>query len=124
MVNIMNNIIGIGTDIVQIPRIEKLLKKYGDSLARRILNEAELERFFSLEYFKRPAFLAKRFAAKESVLKALGCGVSVLYSFKDIEIKNLVSGAPVAKIANSEKEVLISISDDYPVASAFAIIKN
>ena len=121
----MQNIMGIGTDIVQIPRIEKLLKKYGDSFARKILGQEELEKFFSIIDSKKSAFLAKRFAAKEAVSKALGCGISSRCSFKDIQIKNLPTGVPIAQLRNSKEKFLISISDDYPIAIAFAqLIKN
>jgi holo-[acyl-carrier protein] synthase len=112
----------IGVDIVQIPRIEGIIERYQDALARRILVAHEQAQLALLPISKRPSFLAKRFAAKEAILKALGCGISKAFSFQDIEISNLATGAPVVKIKNSAHQVLLSISDDYPTAIAFAVL--
>lgn len=124
-------IIGIGTDIVQIKRIEKIFKNYGDTFAKKILTEKEFEKFESLPKFKKINFLSKRFAAKEAICKAFGTGISGKLTLKDISIFNDKFGKPYVEI-NEEKIKIItnhdnvtinlSISDDYPIAIAFSVI--
>ena len=65
-------ILGVGTDIVKVSRIQSSLDRYGERFARRILTAAELSAFLAEN--RQAHFLAKRFAAKEAVVKALGCG--------------------------------------------------
>lgn len=120
-------ILGIGTDIIQIPRIEKLVEKYKDSLAERILSEAEIDLYYQKPIADRGAFLAKRFSAKEAISKAFGVGIGEHLGFKDITISNDNSGKPEAKVVRSiaqDKQIYISISDDYPIAVAFAVISK
>ena len=115
---------GIGVDIVQIPRIEKIFKEYGVVFAKKILGIHELKKFLMLANHHKSNFLAKRFAAKEAISKALGEGIG-RYSFRDIEILNLKNGKPIVNIKqNSSAKIDISISDDYPTAIAFAIHKG
>ncbi len=120
-------IIGVGTDIVQIPRIEKLLAKYKNQFLERILSKSELAQLSTLSTIKHASFLAKRFAAKEAVAKALGLGIRNSLSFRDIIISNDSKGKPsvslVSKIANG-KNISLSISDDYPIAIAFVVISQ
>ena len=118
-------IIGIGTDIVQIPRIEKLIDKFGNYFAQKILAEIELEKYESLVAVHKASFLAKRFAAKESIAKAFGKGIGASIRFHDIIIDNDSEGKPLATLNFSlaqGKKLFLSISDDYPVAVAFAVI--
>ena len=124
-------IIGIGTDIVQIKRIEKVFAKYGHVFKRRILSRPEIEKFDSLPPHKYINFLAKRFAAKEAVSKAFGTGISEKLAFKDIAIHNDDSGKPNVYVApeklkslmqDSDLQINLSIADDYPVAIAFSVI--
>ena len=85
-------IFGIGTDIVNIKRMEKSLKKYGKSFKKRIFSENEIN---YCENKKNPSsFYAKRFAAKEALSKALGTGIKGNLIFKDIEILNNKKGKP------------------------------
>lgn len=118
-------IIGIGTDIVQIPRIEEMAKKYKDGFPKRILSSGEIIEYEKKSEKEKTAFLAKRFAAKEAIAKAFGVGIGEDMTFQDIEISNDKSGKPSA-IVKSEigqnKEIFISISDDYPIAVAFAVV--
>ncbi|WP_462055144.1 holo-ACP synthase, partial [Vibrio cholerae] len=67
-------IVGLGTDIAEIERVEKALARSGENFARRILSDVEFEQFQSLKQQAR--FLAKRFAAKEAASKALGTGIA------------------------------------------------
>lgn len=121
-------IVGIGTDVVQIPRIERLLKLYQGRFVRRLLSEAEVNKMMLLGESQHSNFLAKRFAAKEAVSKALGTGIGRSVSFQDISILNDSLGKPLVDIScnllNEHQQVKIhlSISDDYPISIAFAVI--
>lgn len=121
-------IYGVGTDIVQIPRIEKLLSKYGDRFVSRIMNGAEISRYDSLPNSKKPSFIAKRLAAKEAVCKAFGTGFGAHLSLNNIVILNDSEGRPITQIIKSsisnlsEYRISLSISDDYPNAIAFAVV--
>lgn len=114
---------GIGTDIVSIARIAKAAANHEDRFFYRILTPSEL-----LQAEKRKdkiAYLAKRYAAKEAIAKALGCGVSAALSFQDIEISNLESGAPTAHIAkHPDLKIHLSMSDEKDYAIAFATIES
>ncbi|MBU2897240.1 holo-ACP synthase [Vibrio hepatarius] len=119
-------IVGLGTDIAEIERVEKALARSGESFAQRILTEQELERFHSLKQQAR--FLAKRFAAKEAASKALGTGIAQGVTFHDFSITNDQYGAPslslsgkafeIAKIKQVE-QIHLSISDErhYTIAT-------
>ena len=85
-------IFGIGTDIVEIQRIEKIFSKFNNRFAKKILSKKEYEAF---QISNAPAhFLAKRFAAKEAVAKALGLGFRDPISFHGIEVDHNDLGAP------------------------------
>ncbi|MES2215081.1 MAG: holo-ACP synthase [Pseudomonadota bacterium] len=116
-------ILGIGTDIVQIPRIERLIEKFSDRFLSRILSPEEKE-----VYNKKScrAFVARRFAGKEAISKALGTGVGRPLRFVDISIINDSLGAPKVKIKNYKEDITIhvSLSDDYPIATAFAVVTS
>lgn len=119
---------GIGTDLVLVGRIEAALGRQGDRFARRILTEAEWHRF---TVHKQPArYLAKRYAAKEAVLKALGTGLAQGMSWQDIQIDNDSLGAPLVFLSGVAAErlqqggggkMLLSLSDEREQALAFAI---
>ncbi|WP_425363387.1 holo-ACP synthase [Candidatus Tisiphia endosymbiont of Hybos culiciformis] len=121
-------IIGIGTDIVQIPRIERVLNLYGQRFIDRILSKKEMQKLTSLSKDQYGCFLAKRFAAKEAVSKALGVGIGRNLRFKDISVLNDDLGKPFVSIDHPESlekfrqiKIHLSISDDYPTSVAFAI---
>lgn len=118
-------IIGIGTDIVRIERIERLLLKFGDKFIFRILSSQEILKFN--ENANKTSFLAKRFAAKEAVAKALGTGFGVHLFFKDIIISNNDMGCPLVFVDRDiaqGKNILLSIADEMDVAIAFAVISQ
>jgi len=118
-------IIGVGTDIVIIDRINKIYAKHGQTFLDRILTKSELEQFLLLKEDSQIRFLAKRYAAKEAVAKAFGTGIGTMMKFHDIIISNDPSGAPIAKVIadiGQNKKISISISDDPPIAVAFALI--
>ena len=78
------NIFGIGVDIVDLDRIKKIYSKYGDKFAYKILNENEIKGFNSVK--NKSSFLAKRFAAKEAIGKALGIGILNGFLLKNMSI--------------------------------------
>ena len=125
-------IFGIGTDIVNINRIDILLKKTGKSFKKKIFSDKEIT---YCERKKNPsAFYAKRFAAKEAFTKALGTGIGKGISLRDIEVFNDTSGKPnirlrgvtsnflKRKIKKSKYNIYLSLSDDEPWAQATVII--
>jgi len=125
-------IFGIGTDIVNIKRLEKSLKKNGSEFKRKIFSKNEI---IYCENKKNPiSFYAKRFAAKEALSKALGTGIRKGIDFKSIEIFNdhlgkpsitLKGGAAIflkKKIKSKKYSIYLSLSDDIPWAQATVII--
>ena len=85
-------IYGVGTDLIEIPRVERALARFGARFAERILCETELRRFRA--HAKPAAYLAKRFAAKEAFAKALGTGIRAPANWHGVWVSNLRSGKP------------------------------
>ena len=124
-------IIAIGTDIVEIARIAELLERQPQRFVKRILCPAELEQYASLG--NPAAFLAKRFAAKEAIAKALGTGIGHGVSFQDMQISNDEKGAPHVQLSGGAAEVmqsrggqrvLISLADERDYAIAYAMLSE
>ena len=107
---------GLGVDIVEIKRLEKTVKRWGDIFLNRIFTKKELA--YSKDKAKPMEHLAARFAAKEAVFKAFGTNPKL--NFKDIEISNDRYGKPYCIIKNKQSSILLSIShtENYAVASA------
>ncbi len=122
-------ILGIGTDIVHIKRIEDIYNKFGERFLKKNYHDIEIKDFQKLNAKKAINFLAKRFAAKEAVAKAFGVGIGKI-GFKNILISSNKFGAPKVNILGNfvqyanTYDIHISISDDYPVALAFAVIST
>lgn len=123
-------IVGIGTDIVRIDRIASALDRYGVAFARRVLTGNELVLFQQRSC--PPAWLAKRFAAKEAVAKAFGTGIGKL-SFQHIEVSNNALGAPQLRLydyglklqhENDVRYLHISLSDEQDNALAFVVLER
>ncbi len=120
---------GVGTDLVEVARIERSLSQHGDRFAERILSHKE---YLGYKESKRPIdYVAKRFAVKEAVSKALGTGFSAGVTWKDIELEHLESGQPFAVLHGKAKEKLhefgaegiyVSLSDEAGLVSAFAVL--
>ena len=119
----------IGTDIVEISRIAEALERHGEQFKKRLLTEAEI----ALASTRKDAvtFYAGRWAAKEAVAKALGCGIGEHCSFTDIEILNDPAGAPQVNLYNAALEtlkksgnskIMCSISHERSYAVAMAVI--
>ena len=124
-------IYGIGTDIVEVSRVEDSLARFGEVFARRILSEAE---WLAFAQSKTPArFLAKRFAAKEAFSKALGTGLRAPATFQNIGVAHDDLGKPVFELAPELKGALdarairachLSISDEKALAVAFVVLET
>ncbi len=111
-------IVGLGTDIAEIERIEKALNRSGEAFARRILSDKEWLVFSQLK--QKGRFLAKRFAAKEAASKALGTGIAKGVTFHDFEVGNDELGKPVLSLTGKAKE----LADQMSVASTHITISD
>ena len=127
-------IIGIGSDLIDIRRIEKSLERHGQRFIQRIYTAVEQAR--SEGRGGRAASYAKRFAAKEACAKALGTGLAQGVFWRDMGVVNLPSGKPtmaltggaaaqLAKILpqGHKAAIHLTITDDFPLAQAFVIIE-
>ena len=121
-------ILGIGTDIIECPRIGKMIEQHGELFLRRVFTEREIRycqaRKHAIEHF------AGRWAAKEAILKALGASGSRGVAWTDIEVRNGAGGQPRVLVCGSAKEatlrrgigdILISISHCRTYATAYAL---
>ena len=126
-------ILGIGSDLIDIRRIEQTLERFGDRFIERIFTY--LERKKSDRRRLRAASYAKRFAAKEACSKALGTGLAKGVFWRDMGVVNLPGGKPSMLLTNGAAQRLaemtpagmkaqidITITDDYPLAQAFVVI--
>ena len=121
---------GIGTDICRVARFARMIEKYGDRTASRVLGGGELDEY---NRAAQPArFLARRFAAKEAFAKALGTGIRdpVLLSAMQVDHDALgkprmtCTGALAEMISNQALTVHLSISDEAEFATAFVVIER
>jgi holo-[acyl-carrier protein] synthase len=127
-------IIGLGSDIVQITRIEQAYVRFGAKFLNKIYTKYEQAQAQGMtDNRKIMSYYAKRFAAKEACVKAMGCGFRGKICFSDIEVSNDDLGKPLLKLYNEAAKMLntltvgkmvihLSLSDDYPVAMAVVII--
>ncbi len=123
-------IYGVGTDLIEIRRVERVLARFGDRFARRILCEPELRRFRA---HKQPVhYLAKRFAAKEAFTKALGTGIHAPANWHGVWVVNLKSGKPQLEFSDELRKLLkqkqirsshLSLTDEREIASATVILE-
>jgi holo-[acyl-carrier protein] synthase len=116
------SIIGLGTDIIEIDRIQEALDKYGMRFLNKMFTEAE--QAYCLKHSQPARHLAGRFAAKEAVVKALGSGFRDGISFLDIEVVNDEQGKPHVRFSPKLQHytVLLSISHCKQYATATAIL--
>ena len=127
-------ILGIGTDLANINRIAGTLERFGDRFRNRVFTEVEQHK---AERRKDTAgTYAKRWAAKEACSKALGTGLAMGISWKDMSVTNLRSGQPVMHLTGWAAERLqqmtppghtavvhVTLTDDHPWAQAFVVIE-
>ncbi len=127
-------ILGVGTDLANIERIEATLARFGDRFKNRVFTETEQKKAESREDVA--GTYAKRWAAKEACSKALGTGLRMGISWRDMSVSNLRSGQPVMAVTGwAEKRLLemtpegyistihVSLTDDHPWAQAFVVIE-
>lgn len=127
-------ILGIGSDMTDIRRIERSLEQFGARFENRIFTPAEQHAAKSRAHPART--YAKRFAAKEACAKALGTGFQQSVFFRDMEVTNLPGGKPALKLtggaaalldkltpAGTTARIHLTLSDEYPLASAHIIIE-
>jgi holo-[acyl-carrier protein] synthase len=127
-------ILGIGSDLIDIRRIEKTLERYGERFIARVFTD--IERRKSDRRRMRAASYAKRFAAKEACAKALGTGLHQGVYWRDMGVVNLRSGKPTMALTGGAADRLkaitpsgmstiihVTITDEWPLAQAFVIIE-
>ncbi|MCP4070513.1 MAG: holo-ACP synthase [Hyphomicrobiales bacterium] len=127
-------IVGLGSDLIDIRRIENSLSRFGDRFIDRLFTD--IEKAKSERRKQRAASYAKRFAAKEACSKALGTGIAQGVYWRDMGVINLPSGKPTMQLTNSAAEhmskltpqghravIHLTITDDYPLAQAFVVIE-
>jgi holo-[acyl-carrier protein] synthase len=127
-------IIGLGSDLIDIRRIERSIDRFGERFIARIFTQIEQEK--SDRRRQRAASYAKRFAAKEACAKALGTGISRGVFWRDMGVVNLPGGKPTMNLENGaakrlaeivpngyQASIHVTITDDYPLAQAFVVIE-
>ena len=124
-------IYGIGTDLVDIERVKKILLKNRDGFIKRVLSEHEQALFNNKS--DSAAYCAKRFAAKEAFAKALGTGIGRVVSFQDLTVRNNENGKPhfipseklrQFLVEKNIKQAHLSISDESQNAIAFVVLET
>ena len=128
-------IVGLGSDLCNIERIQASLDRFGDRFTNRVFTERERAKA-ERRPFTRAGTYAKRFAAKEAYSKAVGTGFRRGVFMRDIGVVNLPSGAPTLNVVNGAKAALdaltppghiiqihLTLTDDHPWAQAFVILE-
>ena len=126
-------IIGLGSDLIDIRRVEKTLERFGERFTHRCFTE--IERTKSDRRKERAASYAKRFAAKEACSKALGTGLRQGVFWRDMGVVNLPTGQPTLSLTGGAAtrllkitpegrtcQIHLTITDDWPLAQAFVIL--
>ncbi len=127
-------ILGIGTDLANIDRIQRTLDRFGDRFRNRVFTETEQRK--AERRRDTAGTYAKRWAAKEACSKALGTGLRMGISWKDMAVSNLATGQPVMQVTGWAAERLremtppgyeaiihVTLTDDHPWAQAFVVIE-
>ncbi|WP_454619448.1 holo-ACP synthase [Bradyrhizobium cenepequi] len=130
-------ILGIGSDLIDITRIAKVIERHGDRFLDRIFTDVERAKALRRANSEKMvvATYAKRFAAKEACAKALGTGIMRGVWWRDMGVVNLPGGRPTMRLTGGalerlrqitpdglEPQIDLSITDDWPLAQAFVII--
>ncbi len=127
-------ILGIGTDLANIDRIAGTLERFGDRFRKRVFTDTELAK--AARRKDEAGTLAKRWAAKEACSKALGTGLAMGISWRDMAVSNLGTGQPVMQLTGWAADRLaqmtppghdaivhVTLTDDHPWAQAFVVIE-
>ncbi|MCA3338533.1 MAG: holo-ACP synthase [Roseomonas sp.] len=128
-------IIGIGSDILDIRRIERTIERHGERFLERIFTTAERAKAEKRTERIRAATYAKRFAAKEAASKALGTGFRAGVFWRDLGVVNLPSGQPTLRLTGGAAErlnaitpaghgavIALTMTDEFPYAQAMVVI--
>lgn len=127
-------IVGIGTDICDVRRVQASLQRHGERFARKVLSDAEFAQWQarSVRWPERGVrYVATRFSAKEAFSKAIGLGLRMPMTWRSCEIANLPSGAPVIVLHGALKEWFesrgytahISVTDESDYAASFCVVE-
>lgn len=127
-------ILGIGTDLANIERIQGVLDRHGDRFRNRVFTDVEQQK--AERRADTPGTYAKRWAAKEACSKALGTGLRMGIAWKDMAVSNLHTGQPVMEVTGwaaarladmtpdgHEAIIHVTLTDDHPWAQAFVVIE-
>ena len=127
-------IVGIGTDLANIDRIQGVLSRHGDRFKNRVFTKTEQAKASRRK--DEAGTYAKRWAAKEACSKALGTGLRMGIAWRDMSVSNLSSGQPIMKVtgwaktrldeippAGHEAILHVSLTDDHPWAQAYVVIE-
>jgi holo-[acyl-carrier protein] synthase len=127
-------IIGMGSDLIDIRRVERLIGEFGDRFIRRLFTAEEIAKA-AMRADPVPTY-AKRFAAKEACSKALGTGIQAGVFFRDMGVVNLPSGQPTMQLTGGalrrlqamtppgmQARIQLTITDEYPLAQALVLIE-
>jgi holo-[acyl-carrier protein] synthase len=127
-------IIGIGSDLIDIRRVEKSIERFGEKFTNRCFTDVERQKSDGRQ--NRAASYAKRFAAKEACAKALGTGIANGVFWRDMGVVNVPGGKPTMHLTGGaqmqllsilpgghEARIHVTITDDFPLAQAFVIIE-
>ncbi|SMP69622.1 holo-ACP synthase [Noviherbaspirillum suwonense] len=128
-------IYGIGTDIIQISRIEAALARHGDRFAEKILGPEEFDKYLRRRdkvAARGIRFLATRFAAKEAFSKAIGLGMRMPMTWRGMQVLNAPGGRPIAVTSGVLKEFMeskglsaqVTLTDEAEYAVAFVIVEK
>jgi holo-[acyl-carrier protein] synthase len=128
-------IYGIGTDIIQISRVEAALARHGDRFAHKILGPEEFEKYVRRRgkvEARGVRFLATRFAAKEAFSKAIGLGMRMPMTWRSVQVLNAPSGRPIVVTSGVLKDHMekngltaqVSITDEADYAVAFVVVEK
>ena len=130
----MSPILGIGSDLCNIERIQKSLDRFGERFVRRVFTDTERAKAEGRPHTRADTY-AKRFAAKEALSKAIGTGFRRGVFMKDIGVVNQASGSPTLVLTGGARERLdemtpdghaaqihLTMTDDHPFAQAFVVI--
>lgn len=124
-------ILGTGTDLIDVRRIERALARFGHRFALRVLVEREYRRFCA--HAKPAHYLAKRFAAKEAFSKAMGTGIHFPVNWHNVSVANERSGKPYLEFSEELAALLaqrgvsrahLSLSDEVEMACAFVVLEG
>lgn len=124
-------ILGTGTDLIDVRRIERALARFGHRFAQRVLVEREYQRFCA--HAKPIHYLAKRFAAKEAFSKAMGTGIHFPVNWHNVSVANERSGKPYLEFSEPLAALLrqrgisrahLSLSDEVEMACAFVVLEG